>query len=143
MFTNTGAIRKASVMSALVLSFLANGQKLSQAFQSTPNAVMNELFRAAKDSDYSNLHFLCPPLGGNDGDTQSICEIAKASPEKKAEFNAQFENGYLRGDIRYFYRGRRKFAKVPFWFNHPGGPDRSNEEMLMVKWKRKWYLGSF
>jgi len=130
------------VACGLLLSVMAFAQK-TKSFQASPGAVMEEIFRAAKQSDYSNLTLLCPPDASNDGDTRWICEIANARENDQVEFASYFSQGYLNGDIRYSAEEGRSFAIVPFWFNHPSGGDRCKEEMRMVKIGEKWYLISF
>ncbi|MFT5819892.1 MAG: hypothetical protein ACI8ZM_001117 [Crocinitomix sp.] len=111
-------------------------------FQSNPQLVMEEIFRAANEGDYATLSQLCPPDNSNDGDTQKyICDIASGSESDKTEFLSYFKGAKLNGEIEYSDGGQT--ATVPFWFNHPGGKSRSNETMNMVKIDGKWYLSSF
>ena len=120
----------------------ASAQSNNADFQSDPKLVMEEVFRAAKTGDYSNLHLLCPPDGSNDGDTrQYICEVVSGSDELKKEFTSYFKVGHVSGEVTYNPAGDR--AEVPFWFNHPSGESRSNETMNMLKIDDKWYLHSF
>ncbi|MFT5778727.1 MAG: hypothetical protein ACI837_001683 [Crocinitomicaceae bacterium] len=128
----------------LVIS-IASAQPKSENFQSDPKRVLEEVFRAASEQDYSNLGKLCPPDRTNDGDTQRyICNIAAASEEGITEFLSYFENARFTGEITYSTSSDgTKMAKVPFWFNHPGGESRSNETMNMVEIEGKWYLSSF
>lgn len=114
-------------------------------FQSDPKLVLEEVFRSAREGDFSNLHKLCPPDNSNDGDTQEyICNVAGASDEFKNEFVSYFSNGRINGEVTYSITSDGiEMAEVPFWFNHPGGESRSSETMNMVKLNDKWYLLSF
>ena len=116
---------------------------ISTHFQNDPKLVLEEVFRAAREKDYSNLSKLCPLNKTNDGDTQSLCDIASSSEQKKNEFSAVFGNARITGEVAYSrHRDGTERAKVPFWFNHPSGENRSNETMNMVKVGDKWYLSS-
>jgi hypothetical protein len=124
---------------------IASAQSIPKKFQSDPKLVLKEVFRAANEQDYSNLSQLCPPNKTNDGDTQRyICDIASSSKQEINEFISYFKNARITGEITYYSSSDgTKMAKVPFWFNHPGGESRSNETMNMVKVDGKWYLSSF
>ena len=117
----------------------------TENFQSDPKRVLKEVFRAANEQDYSNLSQLCPPNKTNDGDTQRyICDIASSSKQEIKEFISYFKSARITGEITYYLSSDgAKMAKVPFWFNHPGGESRSNETMNMVEVNGKWYLSSF
>ena len=123
---------------------LTNAQTNNEDFQSSPEKVMEEIFKAAKTEIFSNLQKLCPPDSSNDGDTQkSICDVENSSKKTKKEFCSYFENGKINGEITYdVYKGS-EYAKVPFWFNHPSGGSRCNETMNLKKIGDKWYLSSF
>jgi hypothetical protein len=114
-------------------------------FQSDPKQVLEEVFRAAKNSDFSNLHQLCPPDKSNDGDTQKyICDVATSSEQIKSEFIAYFKEAHITGDVVYLNSPDGvELAEIPFWFNHPSGGNRCNEVMKLVKVDKKWYLLSF
>jgi len=136
------------VFQLILVSFLsatAIAQDDPGDIQSTPELVMEEVFRAATDQDYSNLSKFCHPDIGNDGDTQKyICDIGSATDEGKAEFISYFKTAFLSGDISYsMNQMEEEMAEVPFWFNHPSGESRSNETMKMIKVDGKWYLLSF
>lgn len=106
---------------------------------------MEEIFRAARDRDYSNLHLFCHPGKMADGDCeQYICSVGDGDEDAKAEFVAYFEKAYINGEtiINESPNGM-DVAEVSFWFNHPGGESRSNETMIMGKIDGKWYLVSF
>lgn len=136
----------------ILLSFLicyfslsiALAQIESKDFQSEAEYVLDEVFKAAKEQNYSNLHLLCPNNYDNDADTQYICDIDISSEKHKKEFVQYFEDARITGVIVYSTtaNGLEK-AEVPFWYNHPGGKSRSNETMNMVRIDGKWYLLSF
>jgi hypothetical protein len=117
----------------------------STDFQNDPKLILEEVFRAAREQDYSNLSKLCPPDKTNDGDTQKyICDIASSSEQMKNEFISYFKNARITGEVTYSRSSDgTEMAEVPFWFNHPSGESRSNENMNMVKIGDKWYLSSF
>ena len=117
---------------------------VSTDFQDDPKLVLEEVFRAANEQDYSNLSKLCPPDKTNDGDTQKyICDIAFSTEQMKNEFISYFKNARITGEITYSLSSDgTEMAEVPFWFNHPSGESRSNETMNMVKVGDKWYLSS-
>ncbi len=132
-----------------VCCFLINGlsaqSKRIPKCQKTPEKVMQTIFKAAKKQAYSKLYQLCPPDKNNDGDTRRyICEIASSSNEMKKEFVSYFKNARITGETIYetTFDGVES-ARVPFWFNHPGGERRSNETMNMIKIEGRWYLYSF
>ena len=118
---------------------------ISTDFQNDPKLILEEVFRAAREQDYSNLSKLCPPDKTNDGDTQKyICDIASSSEQMKNEFISYFKNARITGEVTYSRSSDgTEMAEVPFWFNHPSGESRSNETMNMVKIGDKWYLSSF
>ena len=125
-------------------SLQLTGMEESGDFQLTPNAVLEEIIRAAKTHDFSNLHKLCPPDGSNDGDTQKyICDIDSGSKAQKKEFISYFKDARITGEVVYRSFDGIEKAAVPFWFNHPGGESRSNETMNMIKMEGKWYLQDF
>lgn len=128
-----------------VASFSFTQEKKSDTdIQSSPKLVLEEVFRAAQTSDYSNLYLLCPPSGENDGDTQQfICNISSASVEQQNEFKSYFEKAYITGEVKYSNSSTEEKASIDFWFNHPGGESRSNETMHFVKMNEKWFLLSF
>jgi hypothetical protein len=135
-----------NILSLTVFLFSINvASAQATDFQSDPQLVMEEIFRAAETEDYSNLHLLCPPDNQNDGDTQKyICEIASGSEANKAEFLSYFKGAKITGPVQYATQpDETETAEVPFWFNHPGGESRSNETMNLVKIDGKWYLTSF
>ncbi len=120
-------------------------QNTTEDFQSDPKSVLEEIFRAAKSKDFSNLTKLCPPSKINDGDTQKyICDIASSSKKDKKDFIKYFKNAYITGEVVYSKTSDgMEYAKIPFWFNHPGGENRCNETMNMIKIEDKWYILSF
>jgi hypothetical protein len=123
---------------------VASAQSKSENFQSDPKLVLEEVFRAANEQDYSNLSKLCPPNKSNDGDTQNICDIPSSSEEVKKEFVNYFKNARITGEVNYSSPSEgTETARIPFWFNHPGGESRSNETMNLVRIDGKWYLSSF
>jgi hypothetical protein len=135
-----------NILTIIIFTFsISLGFTQNTDFQSDPKLVLEEIFRAANERDYSNLAKLCPPDQSNDGDTQKyICDIATGTDAEKTEFLTYFKGAKITGEVEYFTDSSGKeTAKVAFWFNHPGGESRSNETMNMVKIGGKWYLSSF
>lgn len=130
---------------ALLSVYTVIGQSNQNEIQATPTAVLEEIFRAANEEDYSNLHLLCPPNGSNDGDTQEfICDIAAGGDDQKTEFISYFKDAKITGKPRIVTAvSGDTMAEVPFWFNHPGGESRSNETMHLILKDGKWYLSHF
>lgn len=125
---------------------LLPAQSWDQDFHSDPKLILEEVFRAAQEGDFSNLATFCPPDGSNDGDTQEfICEVLSGGKEVQAEFIQYFEKGYIKSDTRYSASTsiESETAQIDFWFNHPGGESRSNETMKFVKVEGNWYLSGF
>jgi hypothetical protein len=100
-----------------------------------PSAVVQAMLDVATSNDWAQLGGLCDPDGGNDGDTQRICNLA-TDAEDRAEFIEVFRGGTLNGAARI----SGDTAVVPFVF---GVTDRNAEEMRLVQRDGRWYLASF
>jgi diacylglycerol kinase family enzyme len=136
------------ILTTLICCFcisIASAQSELEGFQSEPKLLLEEVFRAANEQDYSNLFKLCPPNKANDGDIQKyICDIASSSEQGIKEFISYFKNARITGEVTYSSTSDGTVsAQIPFWFNHPVGESRSNETMNLVKVDGKWYLSSF
>ena len=126
--------------------------KLNQKYAKN---VVNSIFHSAKTGNFDYLYQLCDPNGYNDRDTKQICFItqladtvnenktSESAKKNLAEFVSIFKSGKITGDIKYEKDGKTEYAKVPIWYNHPQGEDRSNEIITLVKRSGKWYLFSF
>ena len=136
-----------SLLICSLACFLASAQSDPEVkeFQSSPEAVLEEVFRAAAKKDYSNLHKLCPADKSNDRDTQQyICDVGTAPKSIQKEFRNYFKKAHITGETIYrTSRDEMELARTPFWFNHPAGESRSDETMKLVKQDGKWYLVSF
>jgi hypothetical protein len=120
-----------------------------------PQSVVNAIFYAAQTRDFAVLRCLCDPYGKADGDTKELCSISQVAEQiedyggsentKKIldGFVATFESGRISGQVTYEDYEVTQFAKVPFLFNHPGGENRRDETMKLVKRHGNWYLSSF
>ena len=120
-----------------------------------PKSVVNALFYSAQKKDFQILPLLCDPFGENDGDTKSLCGLYQIisnpsenygneiTPNIVSEFVRLFQNGKLNGQITYEELDGVKYVNVPFLFNHPSGPSRSNESMKLVNRYGNWYFYSF
>jgi hypothetical protein len=120
-----------------------------------PQSVVNAIFYAAQTRDFGVLRCLCDPYGKADGDTKGLCSISQIAEQiedyggsentKKIldGFVAMFESGRISGQVTYEDYEGTQFAKVSFLFNHPGGENRRDETMKLVKRHGNWYLSSF
>lgn len=102
---------------------------------SSPKALAESIFAIAKDGDLALLAPVADPQGA-DGDAKDVAGVAKAAPEKQAEFRAFFRDGKVHGEVKT--EGDQ--AAVPILF----GPGATREETLnMVRRDGRWYLQSF
>lgn len=100
-----------------------------------PASVVEAVFTAAQTEDFSVLSSLCDPLGDNDGDTQTICDITD-DHEDKDSFVEYFAPGKISGEVVI----DGDTAQVPILF----GPDGEQEEtIILILRDGKWYLYSF
>ena len=104
--------------------------------QSDPAWVVNQIFEAAKSSEYEILLKLCLPDGEGDADTRGICAINFASKERKNNFNSYFKFGQIIGKPVIV----ENHAKVQFKFGPNGNED---ETMNLLQRDGKWYLAGF
>ena len=126
--------------------------KLNQKYSKN---VVNSIFHAAKSGNFDYLYNLCDPNGYSDRDVKQICFItqladtvkenkaSESAEQNLAEFVSIFKVGKITSKITYEKDGKTEYAKVPIWYNHPQGEDRSNEIITLVKRSGKWYLYSF
>ena len=116
---------------ALPLFLICCNSKKEGGSQDTPEGVVNTIFDAAKNKDYSKLSTLCAPDA--DGDSKHICDMKE---EDKESFVSYFSKGKVNGSAAI----TGDAAAVPILF----GPDGTKEEtMNLVKKDGKWYLQSF
>lgn len=102
--------------------------------QSSPEALMKGIFKAAKSGDYSALSDICAPGDAGDNDVKDICGIGDASSKDQEEFRSSFKNSKI---VEEPSMDGDNEAIVKFTLG-----DRE-EEMHMVKKNKKWYLLSF
>jgi len=117
---------------------------------SSPENVMNTIFKAAKSGEVGVLKFLLPPFDDKigkipcDGDCKALCNAGNESMREELkgnyvsieDFKKYFEKGKIIGVPTI--NGNR--AQVNFVF----GPNlERNETMNMQKINNKWYLSSF
>lgn len=145
------------LLSCILFSVLLNAQKKTnfKLNQKYCTNVVKSIFHAAKSGSFDHLYRLCDPNGFGDRDVKRICSISQLADTVKAkeasdnakknleEFVSIFESGKINGEVIYEKNGDTEFAKVPIWYNHPLGEQRSNETMVLVKRAGKWYLYSF
>lgn len=124
-----------ALLSLLAVPALAQEREQATIDFTDPAQVVTAIFHAARSGDASALPELCPPEGGNDGDTRNICEMTTNHPEWD-EFVSWFATGKLTGEATI----TDDRATVPFVF----GPDgTSSEQMNLVRIDGRWYLSSF
>ncbi len=115
--------------------------------QSSPVAVVESLFTAAKTRNFEPLASLCDPERKNDGDTDCICALASGYEPHKCRMNSHnrvsadeyvtyFKDGSVKGEARI--QGDR--SAVDFRFGPGGG---RSETMNLVRRNGLWYLSSF
>jgi hypothetical protein len=149
-------------MRLFLLSFIlfsstvfAQNSKTYQIDFKDPKSVVNSLFYSAQTRDFEVLQCLCDPFGENDGDTRSLCSLSSlmaqisefggnaATQQAVNQFVETFQLGRISGQITFEEVDGNKFANVPFYHNHPGGPSRSNESMKLINRYGNWYFYSF
>jgi len=120
--------------------FLTSFQLLEHAKPSVsegtgPEEVLQIVFDAATTGDFEALANLCDPLGENDGDTQTICDLSKVETDRES-FIKYFSKGTIAGDAVV----NGDSAEVPFLF----GPDGDAEETMgLIQRDGTWYLLDF
>jgi tetratricopeptide (TPR) repeat protein len=103
----------------------------------SPESVVQAIFDAATSGDFAPLKTLCDPLGGNDDDTQIICDLATDDTHQK-EFVEYFAKGKVNGVAEISPDSTK--AAVPILF----GPDGDDEEtMELINRDGQWYLFGF
>jgi hypothetical protein len=141
----------------MLISVMGNAQlKLpSKLSAKKPGDVVKSVFISAKTGNFNYLYQLCDPNGYSDRDCKRICSItqlaytvegstsSESAKQNLSEFVNIFKDGKITGEITYERDGKTTYAKIPFWYNHPLGENRSNEIMTLVKRSDKWYLYSF
>lgn len=104
-----------------------------------PLEVVERMFEAARTRSPALLHGLCDPLGGNDGDTATVCSLTLDAAEWP-QFLRAFEHGRVAGQADYGREGQARTATVPILF----GPDGDAEErIVLVERNGRWYLSAF
>jgi hypothetical protein len=133
----------------------AQTSKVYEIDYKDPKSVVNALFYSAQTKDFEILQCLCDPFGENDADTRSICSMSSlmaqisefggndATEQAINQFVQMFQLGRISGQITYEVVDGEKYANVPFFHNHPGGPSRSNESMKLINRYGNWYFYSF
>jgi hypothetical protein len=118
-------------LAAPLFLLACSSKKSSGGSQDTPEGVVNIIFDAAKNKDFSKLSTLCSPDA--DTDSKHICDMKE---EDKESFITYFSKGKINGSATI----TGDAAAVPILF----GPDGTKDEtMNLVKKDGKWYLQSF
>jgi hypothetical protein len=139
----------------LTASVFAQNSKTYQIDFKDPKSVVNALFYSAQTRDFEVLQCLCDPFGENEGDTRSLCSISSlmaqisefggnaATQHAVNQFVQMYQQGRISGQITFEEVDGNKFANVPFYHNHLGGPSGSNESMKLINRYGNWYFYSF
>ena len=122
----------------LLLTLVACGgqaaTKTAAVDQSSPNALAESIFAAARNGDFAALKGVAS--ADADGDAKQVAGVADAPAERQASFQKFFGPGKVDGAATI--EGDK--ASVPIKF----GPDAAKSETLvMVKTNGVWYLQSF
>jgi len=129
-------MKKATILIAFVAALAitgCGGDSKKADSQSTPGAVAETIFDAAKSGKYDGLPALID--ADADGDSKRIASVA-TDPATQVEFKKYFEKGKVNGEP--LIDGDKASVKILF------GPDGDKEETFeMVKKDNKWYLKSF
>jgi hypothetical protein len=121
-----------AIISALAITGCSDGKKNSNP-QSSPGAVAETIFEAAKSGSYESLAILIDTDA--DGDSKRIGSVSSDAAFQQ-EFKKYFEKGKLDGEP--VIDGDKASVKILF------GPDGDKEETFeMVKKDGNWYLKSF
>jgi ribosomal protein S10 len=106
------------------------GCNTSNVNQEKPSKVVEAIFKAAKEKEFSLLEDLCDPKHENDKATHNICNLHEKHRE---QFIRKFSKAEISGEIEI----EDKVAVVPVKLN----PDSEDEyEIRLVKRDKKWYL---
>lgn len=123
-----------------------NNDEMNSNPNSSPSAVMETIFDAAKTGEVDVLQLLLPPNGEGevDGDCKAICNPGNESMRDELRGNymtiAQFKDAFANGKIVGEPDISGDKASVNFVF----GPNREESEtMNMQRISGKWYLSSF
>ncbi len=103
--------------------------------QSTPAAVADAIFAAAKSGQYAGLPGLIDTKDA-DGDAKQIGAVGSAKPNEQKEFQTFFAKGTISGEVKI--DGDK--AAVPILFGPEG---KKPETFNMIRRDGKWYLQSF
>jgi hypothetical protein len=104
-------------------------------FQKSPKLVMEYIFKAAIENDFSKLRYLCDPYAENDSDVNGICYAEMLIIKGQDRFTSNFSKGRIIGDP--IINGDK--AKIEFAF----GPSSNKlETMNLVNRNGYWYLSS-
>jgi len=129
-------MKKATLIIAIIAAVAitgCGGDSKSGDTQSSPRAVAETIFDAAKSGKYDALPALIDTDA--DGDSKRIGSVA-SDAATQVEFKKYFEKGKVDGEP--LIDGEKASVKILF------GPDGDKEETFeMVKKDNKWYLKSF
>ncbi len=114
----------------LFIALVFIGCNTNKVNQGKPGKVVEAIFKAAKEKEFSLLEGLCDPKRENDKATYNICNLHE---KHRPQFIRKFSNAEISGEIEE----KEKVAIVPIKLN-PGSEDEY--EIRLVKRGKKWYL---
>jgi hypothetical protein len=101
------------------------------ADQSSPKALAEAIFAAARSKDFASLATIVAPDA--DGEAKRVADVAGADEEMQASFVEYFGKGKVNGEVVT----EGDTARVPILF----GPEGTKEETFeMIRIDGKWYL---
>ncbi|KAA3620291.1 MAG: hypothetical protein DWP94_13090 [Flavobacterium sp.] len=105
-------------------------------FNSTPEQLLNELFRASRNRDFTNFQYLVDPYAEGDGDIMMLSVIDGMPSSSKNQIALEFENGRIMGQVQYMSEDKA-VAEIAI------GPASTRlEKITMIKRMGSWYLYS-
>jgi len=101
-----------------------------------PTAVLEAVFAAARNEDFTYLADLCDPMHLNDVDTRTLCELTPEHPDA-AGFLAYFAAGQIVGEAEFIEDSSDTFSRVTFLYG-PNGDLTETVELILRD--GLWYL---
>lgn len=131
------ALHSSSISLVLLCLTACGGQtgtKSSAADQTSPKALAESIFAAARSGDFASLKGIA--AADSDGDAKKVAGVADAAAKDQDSFKEYFGPGKVDGEVTI--EGEK--ASVPIKFG-PGA--QKSETLMMVKTNGSWFLQSF
>lgn len=103
---------------------------------STPENVVNEIIRAAKEKDYSNLSKVCDPENNGDRDSRKLCDLENQDEKTQNEFIEIFSTAEIINIPEIGEDDNKIKIKIQFG-------EGKTEKLKMAKRDGCWFLVSF